>query len=432
MLHTISDSEIHRIQLTFLTALRWAALAAQVLAIFLVDRVMGIELPIAPLMALTAFSALTNLALMAWHRRGGLVDERLLASVLVLDVLLLTALLYVTGGPFNPFSFLYLVQITLATVLLGTRWTWAIAALSSLCSALLFVQHVWLNPDWQDESDPHVHHMKLHLYGMWVAFVVAAVFIVYFVTRIRNSLEQREVELRHAREQMLRSERLAALATLAAGAAHELATPLSTIAVVATELQTLLAEQGADVDVLDDARLIRTEVQRCREILASMAADLGQSTGEPLSPQTVAHLLDEVLAPLLRLGEVETRVPTDVADMLVHVPERATVQALRGIVKNALQAQPATHAVVVSARRAQGKLLLDIVDHGAGMSADVLARAGEPFFTTKAPGDGMGLGLFLARAVIEGADGVLELTSTPGHGTTARITLPATIGRVAH
>lgn len=431
MTGTPADREVHRIQLRFLTTLRWAALAAQIVAILVVDRLIGIELPLPALLALTAFSGLTNVGLLLWQRRAWAVDERLLASVLVLDVLLLTGLLYVTGGPFNPFSFLYLVYITLATVLLGTRWTWAIAALSSLCSALLFIQHVWLNEDWQDDSDPHVRHMKLHLYGMWVACVVAAVFIVYFVTRIRNSLEQRNAELRQARERAMRSERLASLATLAAGAAHELATPLSTIAVVATELQVLLGEQGADEEVLGDARLIRTEVQRCREILASMAADLGQSTGEQPTPQSVTQLLDEALAPLQRMGQLKLHVPPDLANAQVTVPARATMQALRGVLKNALQVQPTGQPVAVSLSQVDGKRILEVVDNGPGMSADVLARAGEPFFTTKAPGEGMGLGLFLTRAVVESAGGTLQLASTPGQGTRVTIALPATIGRVA-
>ncbi len=426
-----ADREVHRIQLTFLTMLRWAALAVQVVMIGAVHWLIGIELPLLQLLGLTAFSALTNVALTLLLRRGGLWGEPLVAAVLVLDVLVLTALLYVTGGPFNPFSFLYLVYITLATVVLGTRWTWAIAGLSSLCSALLFIEHVWLNDDWQDNADPHVRHMKLHLYGMWVACVVAAVFIVYFVTRIRNSLTQRDAELAQARERVMRGERLASLATLAAGAAHELATPLSTIAVVAKELQSALAEQGVDPEALDDARLIRAEVQRCREILAAMAADLGQSTGEQPSALDVTHLLDEALAPLARLGTVALQPPDAVLRAQVQVPERAMVQALRGVLKNALQAQPPGQPVVVTAQQRDGAVVLDVVDRGPGMGADVLARVGEPFFTTKQAGDGMGLGVFLARAVIESAGGTLQLASVPGRGTTASISLPATIGRVA-
>ncbi len=425
-----ADREVSHIQLTFLTRLRWAALATQLAAILIVDRVIGIELPLPLLLVLSAFAALTNLALEVWRRRGHFVTEPQLAAVLVFDVLMLTWLLWITGGPSNPFSFLYLVHITLATVLLGNRWTWAIAALSSLCSALLFIQHVWRNDDWQDDSNPHVHHMKLHLYGMWVASVVAAVFIVYFVTRIRNSLTQRDAELREARELVLRSERLASLATLAAGAAHELATPLSTIAVVAGELQNVLAEHAADPEARDDVQLIRTEVQRCRTILASMAADLGQSTGEQATVHAVSHLLSEALLPLQRFGAVSLELSDALAATPVRVPERATIQALRCVLKNALQVQPQGQPVDVRARIADGKVWIDVQDRGPGMATDVLARAGEPFFTTKQPGEGMGLGLFLARAVMEGAGGVLQLESVVGQGTTATVALPATIGRV--
>ena len=157
---------------------------------------------------------------------------------MALDVLLFSGLLYLTGGPNNPFSFLYLIPIALASITMRAAWTWMLVGLSLACSAFLFATHQPL------ALGDHSRHMSLHLRGMWVAFGVAASFIVYFLLRVRRALERHERELDAARAGGARQERLASLATLAAGAAHELLTPLSTIAVIAGDLQRDVAQRG--------------------------------------------------------------------------------------------------------------------------------------------------------------------------------------------
>ena len=148
----------------------------------------------------------------------------MLPAAMAIDVVILTGLLFFTGGPFNPFSFLYLVHIALGAVVLRPVWTWSLVALSLVCSGALFYGHVWLKLDYSDPAS-HAQHMRMHLEGMWIAFAVAAGFIVYFVTRVRRALARREADLAAERALAARNERLASLATLAAGAAHELATP---------------------------------------------------------------------------------------------------------------------------------------------------------------------------------------------------------------
>jgi two-component system sensor histidine kinase RegB len=267
------------------------------------------------------------------------------------------------------------------------------------------------------------HHddsaMTLHLQGMWVAFAIAAAVIAYFVTRVTRDLEFQRNEVALARTRALRSERLASLATLAAGAAHELATPLSTIAVAAKELERELSAKPDAKDSTDDARLIRDEVQRCRRILDQMATDAGESAGEAFRSVTPEELLKEATEELSQGARVQVHIGTTKS---VRVPLRALGRALRGLVRNALQAS--TEAVEVRASEAGQSLLIEIQDHGSGMSPDLLAKVGEPFFTTKEPGQGMGLGVFLARALCERLGGSLEFSSKPGQGTLARVVLP--------
>jgi two-component system sensor histidine kinase RegB len=418
----VRDVDAQRINLAWLVKLRWWAVVGQLLTVLLVSLGLGFDLPLGSLFVLLAVEVLSNVACMVWARRKAIVRSSTLALQMALDVLLLTGLLFLTGGPFNPFSFLYLVHIALAAVVLPARFTWGLVALALACYGLLFAQPEWL-PEGMQTHMNHADQMRMHMQGMWIAFGMAAVIISYFVTRVRQSLADREEELMRARALASQSEKLASLATLATGAAHELSTPLSTIAVVAKELERSM-QQAQHSAATDDARLIRREVDRCREILQRMAADAGQPSDQDGEPLRVRELLSQVMDGLGENLAVQVEVDAATAEIVLHAPPQATAQALRAVLKNALQASPDRALVHVSARTQHGRCVLEVRDVGCGMSADVLSRAGEPFFTTKAPGDGMGLGLFLARVVIERAGGSVTLESTPGAGTTAALTLP--------
>ena len=207
---------------------------------------------------------------------------------MALDVLIFSGLLYFTGGPENPFSFLYLVPIAIAAITLRSAWTWMLVLLSLASSLVLFARHEPL-----PAAGGHAGHMALHLRGMWVAFGVASAFIVYFLMRVRRALGAREEELDASRSLAARQERLASLATLAAGAAHELATPLSTIAVVAKDLERAVVAAGAPAAAADDVRLMREEVERCRRILAACASTPANPAGERFARVSVRELVDD-------------------------------------------------------------------------------------------------------------------------------------------
>ncbi|HHH28595.1 MAG TPA: HAMP domain-containing histidine kinase [Polyangiaceae bacterium] len=408
------------INLQWLIRLRWGQALGQAVVIVGVNALMDLTLPMATLLAIVAVELASNVALAVWAGRVTSVRQGVLAAVLAADVMLLTALLFFSGGAFNPFNFLYLVHMALAAVVLPALLTWSLVVLSAVSFGALFFTES-LGPD----AAAHVHHadqMQMHLKGMWVAYAVAAVFIVYFVQRITRALGARERELALARERTARSERLAALATLAAGAAHELSTPLSTIALIASELRGHVPGQPDAID--EDLALIQGQVARCRSILEQMSTEAGDSPGEAPRTMSPSELAAAVVAAVERPNPVDVVVDESGAEAVLRVPERATVRAIRGLVDNACDASPSAARVKLEVEHRGDEVAFVVSDGGSGMADDVLERAGEPFFTTKEPGKGMGLGLFLARATAEQLGGTLQITSRHGRGTRAVFTIP--------
>jgi two-component system sensor histidine kinase RegB len=417
-MRTIPDR--NRLNFSWLMKLRWSSVAGQLATILGVYWILGIDVPLLPLLSIVTVEFLSNTLSVLWFRRQPAVQEWHLAGVMALDVLLLTGLLYFTGGATNPFSFLYLVNIALAAVVLHAEWTWALVALSLVCFGLLLLDH-WPLP---------VAHLSPGQYldvqqrGMWVAFGVAAAFIVHFLLRVIAALSARERELDEARQAAARQERLASLATMAAGAAHELSTPLGTIAVVAKELEHQLRRRQ-DPGMLEDARLIREQVARCRGILDQMGGGVGKSSGDTMVSLTVRALLDEALAGVRPRPPVVHEVePASLARRVLRLPPAAVAQALRSVLTNAQDATTGDEPVSLRVWQDGDELCFEVVDRGTGMAPEVQQRAGEPFFTTKAPGRGMGLGLFLCRAVVERLGGALEIQTALGEGTRVRFIVP--------
>jgi len=410
------------VNIQWLARLRWAEVAGQAATVLVGQFVLDGALPMAQLFAVIAIGLVSNLGIELYYfgdrRRSRAVarpvHERQIALVMMLDIAVLTGLLYFTGGPHNPFAFLYVVQIALATVLVRALWSWMLVGLSFVGFGILLLAHQPLAI-----SD---HHRMI---GIWVALGVASAFVVHFVRRITGALAERDAELTQARGLAARQERLASLATMAAGAAHELSTPLGTVALAAKELERALTRTD-EPELVADARLIREQVGRCRAILEQMAQGAG-TVGESVTACMIGELLDEALVGARSAPPVHRDLPSELAGVGLRLPPRAVSQALRSLITNAQDASPATAAVVVTVRREAAALQLEIRDRGAGMPGEILARIGEPFFTTKPPGRGMGLGLFLARAVFEAVGGAFEIDSVAGSGTCVRVTLPTDV-----
>lgn len=386
----------------WLIQLRWWILAALVVVVLNGE-------PGVPAYGLLATFALSNAVLMGVRSR--LADPRAVGGVLVLDVALLTALLHVTGGPMNPFTALYFVSITMAAVLLSPRWIAALLVASLLGYGSLFLL---------DDGHAHNHGgMQAHLRGMWVAFGVVALLVALFVTRLRRQIAARDEELAETKEREARSRRVAALTSLAAGATHELGTPVGTIALAAGELEEALRD--APDEVRADVQLIREEVARCRAILGQLSTVAGELPGEATREVTLGEIVDGAVARL-----PEARIEANVARASVlHLPPAALELALRNLLQNALDAGEGS--VELAGDVTGDAVRFEVRDHGRGMSEETLRRATEPFFSTKEEHHGMGLGLYLVNALAEQLGGRLELTSGEGEGTTASLSLPRSL-----
>jgi len=415
------------VNLRWLVQLHWFALVGQALAILSAILWSGVGLPLGKLGALLAFEVVGNLGLEAWSRRGRVTD-RGVAVVMIADVVVLTVLLDLTGGVSNPFAAIYLVYVALAAVLLPSRFAWLLAVVTMAGFGALYLNERYLGRS---------HHitMKMRLDELadeyarivWLAFGVASGSIVFFIRRISDALAQRERELDEIRTRGQRRERLASLATLAAGAAHELATPLSTIAVVAKELDRNLPASTPD-DVRGDLKIVRDQVARCRNILDRMSARAGETAGEQISELSVKAWYEAALDGLPWASRVTYEATPEALAAHVRGPVRALADMLRGLMKNAAQASPEEAPIHVKLSLVGETVHATVTDRGRGMSPEVLRRVGEPFYTTKGPGEGMGLGLFLTRALAEQLGGDFRIASRPGEGTEATVELPAVAG----
>jgi two-component system sensor histidine kinase RegB len=405
------------LDVSWLVRLRWAA-ALLFLLLALAAR-SAFHIPVPPLAvgAVWGLQILSNVALASRVRTHRTVRSTTVAALMALDTVLLTVLLALSGGPSNPFSVLFLVDVALGAVVLPPALTWALLGLALLCFGSLFLPMPW-SPG---ASLGHAELMELHLRGMWVAFVLAGSTLVAFVLRVRRALAEREAELSRERERAQRRDRLASLATLAAGTAHALGSPLSTIAVAAHELERRLRSIP---EAADDARLIREQVDRCREALARMSTESGQSPGEMLQSRPVSLLLHEALEGLPEPERVRIELEEGVREATAALPVRAVGQSVQALVRNALQASPAGRPVLLRLGLDGDRLRVEVEDQGEGMAPEVLARAGEPFFSTRGSGHGLGLGLFVARSLAEQLGGDLRLVSVPARGTRACLVVP--------
>jgi two-component system sensor histidine kinase RegB len=420
--------------------LRNIAVAAQCAALVLVYRFLQMELQWLPMIATVA--ALSTLNLLTWVRLRSSrpISNAELFAQLCADVLALSVLLYYGGGSTNPFISLFLLPLVIAAATLPHGYTWAMTALTTGSYTLLMKYYVPLPAPHDMNSDmsgdmsgmDHINHdmnamdmsnlpqdsiFNLHVFGMWLGFVISAVVIAWFVVKMAHAVRERDAALARAREETLRNERIVALGTQAAGAAHELGTPLSTLAVVIGELKhepSMQPEWRENLDILDG------QVRACKRILDKLLAhaqDNETQTAQSLE-QFLAETLDEwqLLRPTVHYRyRASGTQPTP--QLRIDPALRA---ALLNLLNNAADASP--DEIDIETHWDADNVTLSIRDHGLGLTPEAAARAGSAFFTTKE--EGRGLGLFLANATVERMHGKVRLFNREGGGATTEITLP--------
>jgi two-component system sensor histidine kinase RegB len=419
----------------WLTQLRWIAIAGQLIAIGFVRLVLDIPLAIPQLLMLVLLMIASNIALWIVAKRsanGNSIRNRLqsqiLGAVLLFDVAILTGLLYFTGGAANPFILFYVANIAVAGVVLPRSWAIMISAASVLgCFLLLNTA----TPVGVFAGSPYEHGATWGVtkWAFWISFATCSCVLTYFVSQLALEVRLRDRRLAIAEKDKERAQRLEALATLAAGAGHELASPLSTIAVIAGELSRTLNKPEIPEKVKRDFGLIREELAHCKDILHRMKSGAGEAAAERLHPVTLREIIEETIDAMREPQRVELRMEKAVAEFKAMLPKQALSQALRNLLQNGLDASESAQVVILNSnieRNPNGaqswQLIID--DQGAGLSDEVLRRIGEPFFTTKEVGKGMGMGVFLTRNVIQGIGGSIRFERRSPCGTRCIVEIP--------
>lgn len=416
-----SERTLHaEVKGAWLVRIRWAALVAFIVVVSAAIYLLDLEVNVPLLVSLIVIGALSNIALMVLIHRGAQKSLEACGAAITIDVVLLAALLYLYGGYTNPFSMIFLVYVTLAASFLNSRWTWSIFGLSVALFVALFFFHIPL-----EQLSMHAHHgapsgFSLHLHGMLVAFVVIGLLVSYFLTRLSKELEQQAVQLAVLSEREHERRRLMGLATLTAGAAHELATPIGTLTLVVEDLKRALKESP---EVSEDIAVMEEELRRCESVLTRMRSQSSELAGEAPSTASVGALLAEVKREL----RDHQRVSIDaegVADEPLYTLKGSLVSSLHALVRNGVQASTEGGPVNLSARLAGGGVEFVVTDSGEGMSQETLERVGDPFFTTKDPGEGLGLGVFLVKSFVNHVGGSFAISSALGKGTEVRLFVP--------
>lgn len=404
------------LRLQTLVLLRWLAVAGQTIGVLFVAFGLAFPVPLAACFALIAASVALNVWLVlkfgAAHRPSSLFA----ATQVAFDLCQLGGLLALTGGLHNPFAILLLAPVAVSSTTLPRRATLAIALLAAFIASLLAVWHLPL--PWTPGE--HLVFNRIYVIGIWVSIICGVVFISAYTMRVAHDSRQIADALAATELALSHKEQLSALDGLAAAAAHELGTPLSTIALAAKEMR---AEAEPGSDLADDVELIIEQAARCRQILAKLR-NLGNDGGDPFAAVPLTDLLAEVMRPHQGRGKhIELLAERRAGPPPVFNRSVGLLHGLGNLIENA--ADFARLTVQVEAAWDHEAVSVTITDDGPGFAPELIARLGEPYLTSRPrdpqgpdankPG-GLGLGVFIAKTLLERTGGRLAFENIAAHG----------------
>ena len=423
----VADSDFrhpHRsVRLDTILRLRWLAALGQLTAIFVVAQGLEFDVPIIPCVAIVGVAALLNLALQVAFNPMQRLEPVYAAVLLALNIVELAALLFLTGGLQNPFSFLFLAPVLISAAVLPIRLTIGLGLLAVACASALGFFHLPL--PW-DSEDPLVLP-PIYLFGVWLSILLAIGVTSLYAFQATEEARKLSDALAATELVLTREQHLTQLDGLAAAAAHELGTPLSTIFLIARELEKTV--NGND-QLASDLRALREQAQRCRDILAKLTQL--SSSGAPFDLMPISTLIEEAVAPHRDFG-VAIRVRLAVAATREPVVARnpAILYGVGNILENAVDFARTT--VEVNAWWNAETVEIVISDDGPGIAPDMLKRIGEPYLSRRRSVDeqqrgrtGLGLGVFIARTLLErtGAKVSFSNRTFPDHGAVVQIVWP--------
>ena len=400
-----------------LIELRWIAVVGQVATIAAVHFGFGIRLPLGPMAAVLAVLIAFNLASLWFWRREREVSNTELFIALLVDVAMLTAQLYLSGGATNPFVFLYLLQVILGAVLLRTWSTWTMVAVTGVCftGLALLSRPLELPPDHdRGLASPYVQ-------GMLICFVLNAALLAVFIKRISRNLRARDARLAALRQRAAEEDHIVRMGLLASGAAHELGTPLATLSVILGDWRRM-APFSANPELLQEIDEMQGQLQRCKTIVSGILLSAGEARGESIEKTTIGAFLGELVD---EWRGTRPTVPLTLrnrfTDELSIVADSALKQAVCNLLDNALEASP--RWIRVLAERDGEALVLTVTDAGPGFAPGMLAQFGKPYQSSKGRPGG-GLGLFLVVNVARKLGGSVSARNRPEGGACVTLRLP--------
>jgi two-component system sensor histidine kinase RegB len=412
------------VRLDTLVRLRWLAVLGQLGAVLVVHFGLEFEVPIWACLAVIALSALLNVALRIGFRETQWLEPDRAAWLLGFDIAELAALLYLTGGLENPFAFLLLGPVLISATALPPRMTLLIGTFAMVCATVLVFVHYDL--PW-DNEDP-LQLPEIYMVGVWLSILLAIGYIGVYTWQIAEEARQLSDALAATELVLAREQHLSQLDGLAAAAAHELGTPLSTITVVVREIERALDPKSPHAE---DVKLLREQAQRCREILAKITE---LPTGEPFDRTPLSALIEEAVAPHRNFGiSIGVTLPPDRSGEPAGARNPAIRYGLGNLIENAVDF--AHRRVEIFAQWTDDEVSIIISDDGPGIAPEVIDRLGAPYVTHRRPGPrgpegdedavfGLGLGFFIAKTLLERSGAKLSLTNQapPLHGATISVT----------
>ena len=408
----------HKQGLRLLALLRiWSPLA-QALTLFVVTQQYAVQVSMQPVVTMLGLQVLVALATLLYVHRVRHVSALELLLQAHLDIVMFATMLYLTGGATNPFAPLFVLPTAVVASTLRPSQVWTTVATTLVAYVFLRYQHV---PMYHPDGAPAV--FDLFENGMVINYMITAVLLAAFCNHMRAALSRQQRQLSAAREAQMRSESVLAIGALAAGYAHELSSPLSTMAVVVAELRR---GYGTPETLQQDLRLIEDQVAACKHIVSSLAVAGNRQRAESASAVVVDRFIESIVEQLHALHpgasvgmtlDTRTPAPRIVADETLR-------QAILNLLTNAVQVSP--RDVHLSAEWSERELHVSVRDHGTGFAAEVLAGLGRPLESTRhrEGGFGLGLGLALSMTTLERLGGRLALSNPPGGGALAEIHLP--------
>lgn len=384
---------------------------------------LNINLPVIPLSIILLIMAVTNLVTRFIIDQDKPLSQRMIFIQLMIEIFSFSLILYFAGGATNPLTFFYLIPLAIAATIIPGRYTWALTLITIALYSLLLEFYIPLSYQMHDHQhmQPGDSQFNQHVLGMWFGFLVSSLLVTWFITYLSQELKSRDIAINEARQRELRDQQMVTLGTLAAGTAHELSTPLATLAIVSGELTDGFDPEKHE-ELFENQQILRTQIARCKDILSVLSESAGETRAdegylipaEDFIDQTIHHWQNLRDGMLFQLNK---------SSMPYHARllfDKTISQSVINLLNNA--AEVSTDPIQINTQIQNDKLEIEIIDSGPGMSDEQIEMAGETSFSDKP--HGMGIGLFLAISTLRRSGGSVQFERLAHRGTNTLITMP--------